>query len=266
TNIPTAGIPEVVLQEVRYRETWDSYFQENVQEATRQSSHNALSTDLEILKSGTKARWKALAMQRDLTCTVCATPLTAGVGEEEFLVSTTHAPVFATPLTAGVGEEECLKRNSLSNNLPIFDDDIEDEDSSIEKLTFEPHIAKLLLPYRRVLEEMRNHHIEEELQRARNLSLMLKWSVVDHSLFKRPKFCPNLSRPAVNMNLLKSVLMETQNRNLRHAVIIVYNLIAKEIVDNVNSEIRQWLARLFGVHKNEHCVIDVQTALTAITS
>ncbi|CAG8750204.1 9552_t:CDS:2, partial [Funneliformis caledonium] len=131
-----------------------------------------------------------------------------------------------------------------------------DEDSSIEKLTFEPHIAKLLLPYRRVLEEMRNHHIEEELQRAQNLSLMLKWSVVDYSLFKGPKFCPNLSRPAVNMNLLKSVLMETQNRNLRHAVIIVYNLITKEIVDNVNSNIRQWLARLFGVHKNEHCIID----------
>ncbi|CAG8668002.1 9284_t:CDS:2 [Funneliformis caledonium] len=96
--------------------------------------------------------------------------------------------------------------------------------------------------------------------------MLLKWSVVDYSLFKGPKLCPNLSRPAVNMNLLKSVLMETQNRNLRHAVIIVYNLITKEIVDNVNSDIRQWLARLFGVHKNEHCVIDVQTALTAITS
>ncbi|CAG8748141.1 6997_t:CDS:2, partial [Funneliformis caledonium] len=46
--MPTGGLPEVVLQEVRSRdyweksytqwgntETWDSYFQENVQEATR---------------------------------------------------------------------------------------------------------------------------------------------------------------------------------------------------------------------------------------
>src|SRR5581483_9600956 len=124
----------------------------------------------------------------------------------------------------------------------------------------------LLLPYRRVLEEMRNHHVEEELQQARNLSLMLKWSVVDYFWFKGSKFCPNLSRPAVNMNLLKSVLMETQNRHLHHAVMIVHNLIAKGIVDSVNSDIRQWLASLFGVCKKEHCVIDVQTTMTAITS
>ena len=29
---------------------------------------------------------------------------------------------------------------------------------------------------------MRNHHIEQETQRARHLSHILKWSVVDHSL------------------------------------------------------------------------------------
>jgi len=158
-------------------------------------------------------------------------------------------------------------RNSLSKNPPAYDDNIKDKDSTTaEKLTFDPHVAELLLPYRRVLEEMRNHHVEEELQQARNLSLMLKWSVVDYSWFKGSKFCPNLSRPAVNMNLLKSVLMETQNRHLHHAVMIVHNLIAKGIVDSVNSDIRQWLASLFGVCKKEHCVIDVQTTMTAITS
>src|SRR5688572_14657172 len=93
---------------------------------------------------------------------------------------------------------------------------------------------------------------------------MLKWFVVDYSLFKGSKFCPNLSRLAVNMNLLKSVLMETQNRNLHHAVMIIHNLIVKGIVNSVNSQ--QWLARLFGVYKKEYCIIDVQTALTAITS
>ncbi|CAG8667991.1 9283_t:CDS:2 [Funneliformis caledonium] len=189
--MPTGRIPEVVLQEVRYRdyweksytlwgntETWDSYFQENVQEATRLSSHNALSADLKILirklKSGTKARWKALAMQHDLKnvwslqravnqdmhcCVLHPSLLVLG---KKSVWSLHHCNVLLTKictgicytLTAGVGEEECLKRNSLSNNLPIFDDDIEDEDSSIEKLTFEPHITKLPLPYRRVLEEM----------------------------------------------------------------------------------------------------------------
>jgi hypothetical protein len=158
------------------------------------------------------------------------------------------------------------KGNSLSKSPPTYDDIIKDEDSTIEELSFDLHVAKLLLPYRRVLEEMRNHHVEEELQRARNLSLMLKWSVVEYSLFKGSKFCPNLPKPAINMNLLKSVLMETKNRNLHHAVTIVHNLIAKGIVDSVNFDIRQWLAKLFGARNKEHRVIDVQTSLTAITS
>src|SRR5581483_3337702 len=51
-------------------DTWDRYFHENVRDATKQMSHNALSADLQILiqklKSGTRARKKALAMRRDL--------------------------------------------------------------------------------------------------------------------------------------------------------------------------------------------------------
>jgi hypothetical protein len=102
--MPTGGIPKVVLNEVRYRgkyllffiistlnnltcthmlgywekshtlwgntDTWDRYFHKNVQDATRQMSHNDLSADLQILiqklKSGTGASKKALAMQRNL--------------------------------------------------------------------------------------------------------------------------------------------------------------------------------------------------------
>ncbi|CAG8564111.1 485_t:CDS:1, partial [Funneliformis caledonium] len=33
--------------------------------------------------------------------------------------------------------------NSLSKNPPAYDDNIEDEDSTTEKLTFDLHIAKL---------------------------------------------------------------------------------------------------------------------------
>ncbi|CAG8615171.1 1637_t:CDS:2 [Funneliformis mosseae] len=73
---------------------------------TRQISHNALSADLQILirklKPGTRARWKTLAMQRDL-----------GKEEHSNLCTLRHAPLCATPLTAGVGKEECLVFTSL---------------------------------------------------------------------------------------------------------------------------------------------------------
>ncbi|RGB37157.1 hypothetical protein C1646_781961 [Rhizophagus diaphanus] len=90
--------------------------------------------------------------------------------------------------------------------------------STVEELTFEPHIGTLLLPYRKVLEEMRSHHIKQESQRARHLSHMLKWSVVDHSLFNGFEFVISLPRPAINMPLLESVLMENQNKRIHHAV------------------------------------------------
>ena len=49
---------------------WDRYFHKNVRDVTRQMSHNALNAYLQILiqklKSGIRARKKALAMRRDL--------------------------------------------------------------------------------------------------------------------------------------------------------------------------------------------------------
>ncbi|EXX56998.1 hypothetical protein RirG_211090 [Rhizophagus irregularis DAOM 197198w] len=98
-------------------------------------------------------------------------------------------------------------------NPPSYDEQsrkIENEEepnSTVEELTFEPHIGTLLFPYRKVLEEMRSHHVEQESQRAQHLSHMLKWSVVDHSLFNDFEF---VIRPAINMPLLESVLMETK--------------------------------------------------------
>nr|CAG8434360.1 9385_t:CDS:2 [Entrophospora candida] len=69
------------------------------------------------------------------------------------------------------------------------------------------------------------------------------------------------------MSLLGPVLMETQNKLIHHAVIFIHNLITEEIVDNVNSFwLTKWLTKLWGAHMKEHCIIDVATALTAITS
>ncbi|CAG8835031.1 12896_t:CDS:1, partial [Racocetra persica] len=43
---------------------------------------------------------------------------------------------------------------------------IEDEvsNSTVEELIFDPHIGILLLQYRKVLEEMKNHYIEQDSQ------------------------------------------------------------------------------------------------------
>lgn len=137
---------------------------------------------------------------------------------------------------------------------------------TIEELTFGPHIATLFLQYRRVLEEMKNHYVGQESQRGRHLSNMLKWSVVDHSLFNGFKFVVSLLRPAVNMSLLEPILMENQNKPIHHVVTILRNLITKEIVDDVSLGFKRWLERLWGVRTKEYYIIDTITALTAITS
>ncbi|CAG8643382.1 7048_t:CDS:2 [Funneliformis caledonium] len=84
---------------------------------------NTDTADLQILirelKSGTRARWKTLAMQRDLGSIFCKIyvcyALYCWYGEEEHSILCTlrHAPLCATPLTAGVGKEECLVFTSL---------------------------------------------------------------------------------------------------------------------------------------------------------
>ncbi|CAG8749053.1 3061_t:CDS:2, partial [Funneliformis mosseae] len=98
--------------------------------STRQSSHNALSTDLEILirklKFGTKARWKALAMQRDLVNIhrVCYVPhcwcwgrRVSGLYITATCCTPRHAPVFATPLTAGVGKKSVWSLHHCNSHM-----------------------------------------------------------------------------------------------------------------------------------------------------
>src|ERR1044072_1504654 len=72
----------------------------------------------------------------------------------------------------------------------------------IEQLTFDPHITTLLLPCRRVLEEMQ----KQESQRALYLSHMPKLFVVDHSLFNEFEFRKN------------------QNKHIHHVVTILHTV------------------------------------------
>ncbi|CAG8535824.1 9221_t:CDS:2 [Ambispora gerdemannii] len=290
--MPKGGLPEEILKKVQNRDyweqphtkwgdtnTWDLFFIKKNPEATRQISHNNLGAELEILtrnlKTGTRAAKKALAIQRDLKVSRLMSVL-----RPVLLVWGRRAlsPMSCTPrLLVELRPVLAEKNGKRLEDLPSYDEqshNIEDEDesnsqtySTVEELTFDPHIATLLLPYRRVLEEMRNHHIEPESQRARHLSHMLKWSVIDHSLFNKFEFdIVSLPRPAVNMSLLESILMENQNKRFHHVVTILHSLITKEIVDNVNFSFRRWTARLWGVRMKEHYIIDTVTALAAITS
>ncbi|CAG8693660.1 12966_t:CDS:2 [Rhizophagus irregularis] len=246
--MPTGSLPEEVLKEVRYRdfwekhytkwgntETWDKFFIEKIPNSSRSESHNALGAELNILikklKPNTRASQKALFLQNN------------------------------------------LKNERTLEIPPSYDEqsrEIENEkepNSTVEELTFEPHIGTLLLPYRKVLEEMRSHHVEQESQRARHLSHMLKWSVVDHSLFNNFEFVISLPRPAINMSLLEFVLMENQNKRIHHAVLIMRSLISKEVVDNTNCGFKKWIATLCGFRTKENCcIIDIATTLTTIIS
>jgi hypothetical protein len=109
---------------------------------------------------------------------------------------------------------------------------------------------------------MRNHYVEQESQRGRHLSNMLKWSVVDHFLFNGFEFVVNLLRPAVNMSLLEPILIENRDK----PITILRNLITKEIIDDVSPGFKIWLERLWGVRMKERYIIDTTTALGAITS
>nr|CAG8488862.1 14665_t:CDS:2 [Entrophospora candida] len=90
------------------------------------------------------------------------------------------------PMTTGrVVEAILAKVGNYFENPPSYN---EEEPKSqkfteydiIEELTFDLCVAMLLPPYRKILEEMRNHHVEEEPQQAQHLSSMLKWSFVEN--------------------------------------------------------------------------------------
>ncbi|CAG8738545.1 15637_t:CDS:2, partial [Dentiscutata erythropus] len=297
----TGGLPEETLKKVQYREyweephskwgntdTWDHYFIEKIPDATKHKSHNALGAELKVLiqnlRPETRAGRKALAMQRDLRSAqsyvhhdmhtlLCATPYAAGLWKKS-VWSLHHCSVHILLFHGSRTLRPLVELRKMGNTLKIhlLTIHIEDEVSNsqthptVEELIFDTHIATLLLQYRRVLEEMRNHYVEQESQRGRHLSNMLKWSVVDHSLFNGFKFVVSLLRPAINMSLLEPILMESRNKPIHHVVTILRNLITKEIVDDISPGFKRWLERLWKVRIKEYYIIDTITALTAITS
>ncbi|CAG8638122.1 10429_t:CDS:2 [Acaulospora morrowiae] len=251
-------------------DTWDHYFIEKDTRCNEHKSHNALGAELKGQYFYETANvlhpvllvWgrRALSLMYTMTCVLCCVlrPTLLAYGRRVSGLYITAACIFcfsweSYPATAGRVEVNFGPRWEASHNLkngkhledpPAYDTiqshNIEDEVSNsqthptVEEPIFDTHIATLLLQYRRVLEEMRNHYVEQESQRGRHLSNMLKWSVVDHSLFNGFKFVVSLLRPAINMSLLEPILMESRNKPIHHVVTILRNLITKEIVDDIS--------------------------------
>ncbi|RUS25306.1 hypothetical protein BC938DRAFT_472351 [Jimgerdemannia flammicorona] len=51
--------------------------------------------------------------------------------------------------------------------------------------------------------------------------------------------------------------MENQNKRIQHTVMIMRNLRAKGVVDDVSSGLRRWLVRLWGIFTEERYIINV---------
>ncbi|RUS30548.1 hypothetical protein BC938DRAFT_479259 [Jimgerdemannia flammicorona] len=263
--MPPRAVPEEILSKLCYPEywerpiskwgnvnRWDQFFTEKNPNATKHISRSSFGVELQTLvrnlEPGTRAIEKAISMQHGLK----------KAGHTVAQLSSDDPPPYNGPSRKRSRDDEDEERGEPEMHTPLAP-------GNFEELTFDPRVGQMLLPYRRILEEMRRHQTEETSKRARHLSVMLMWSVVDQSLFfkgSEPVASVALPRPAVNISLLESVLMENQSERIQHAVMIMRNLRANGVMDDASSGLRRWLARLRGI-----CyIIDVATVLSAITS
>nr|CAG8434354.1 9384_t:CDS:2 [Entrophospora candida] len=159
---------------------------------------------IQDLKPGTKANERALVIQRDLKVSnifhdgECSTPYATGMGKKSvqsyvhqhymcywcrkkvsglYITVCEHFALSWEMYPATTGQEKGKHFTAHFENPPPYSEqshDNEDEEEPksqtfpeygiVEELTFDLSIATLLLPYRRILEEMQNHHVEEESQ------------------------------------------------------------------------------------------------------
>ncbi|KAG9302497.1 hypothetical protein G9A89_007201 [Geosiphon pyriformis] len=251
--MPRGGLPEATLVKVAHREYWEravsncghtddwnAYYLKKHQNAIMEMSRQVLNSELEILiqnlKQSTRGSQKAVLMHQALKLQ----GKQASVEEPPtFLPNSPQTPPNDPPTLTMAENHEILLLM-----LPV---------------------TATLLPYRRILEEMRNHHTEEQSQRGRHLSLILTWSVVDWSLFTGlQSTSTSLPTPSINVPLLELVLKDSSNEQIQRAVAIIGNLIAKDIVKTTKPHIQEQLPSSFDT--KEHCVNNVGVAFSVISS
>ncbi|CAG8796762.1 22713_t:CDS:2, partial [Gigaspora rosea] len=138
-----------------------------------------------------KSKNKALAMQRELKKSAQSNVRLACTHfwEEERSVLCTLGMYTTCDVLCSqreLNDVRPLHHCSSSGKRESYNERESNESNSsvkvVEALKFDPHVGTLLLPYREIRKEIQNNHIEQESQRAWQLSHMLKWSVVDHYL------------------------------------------------------------------------------------
>ncbi|KAF0547700.1 ran-binding protein 10 [Gigaspora margarita] len=121
--------------------------------------------------------------------------------------------------------------------------------------------------YCKILEQLKNHHFDEESQRGRHLCRLLIWSVVDSKLFPTPDqiHYPDLHKPAVNFGFLIEALKSTQHKKLLNAIPTLNRIINEGKIgttkSNIINRIQHWLGS-----GSADFIIDVPTTLSALTS
>nr|CAG8612211.1 1254_t:CDS:2 [Entrophospora candida] len=124
-----------------------------------------------------------------------------------------------------------------------------------------------LKEYCKILEQLKNHHLEEESQRGRHLCKLLIWSVVDSKLFptQDPICYPDLQKPAINFGFITEALKSTKHKKLLNAIPVLNGIINEGKIGTTKSSIINRIQHWLGSGP-ANFVIDVPTTLSALTS
>ncbi|KAG9296963.1 hypothetical protein G9A89_003677 [Geosiphon pyriformis] len=199
--MPRGGLPEATLAKVAYHDYWEHA----------------------VHKWGHTDNWDTYYLQQHENATI-------EISEFKAISMPSRAAVLMRDaLKLQKNQSSAEEPSTFSSNSP----QIPSNDPPHEILLFVSPVAATLLSYRRILEEMRNHHNEEQPQRGRHLSIMLTWSVVGWSLFTDlQSTSTSLPAPSINVSLLELVLKDSSNKQIQHGAAIIGDLIAKGIVKN----------------------------------
>ena len=130
--------------------------------------------------------------------------------------------------------ESILSNSSLGKRVYRYDEDHEEPDE-VEEVNINYNRHPLLERYCTLLLKLQDHPVEEESQRARHISKMLKWHVVDQRIFNEAGWMEkhhsySVSKPSFCLKLVSDVFKQTSNNQLHQAEQLIQNKIELEIV------------------------------------
>ncbi|RIA93782.1 hypothetical protein C1645_818983 [Glomus cerebriforme] len=144
----------------------------------------------------------------------------------------------------------------------------------IEEIKVDYTKHPLLENYCNLLFKLQYHPVEEESQRARHISKMLKWHVVNQEMFIEVGWIENyhnhpISKPSFGLNLVSSVFNQSPRDQLHQAGQSIQKLAAKNIIGNSDN----WvplpvisLMKFFGKKFDNYFELDALTVISVISS